>query len=415
MIRAIEIENYIGESLYMELRKPGDTGFLVTSVTGLDYPKINFSEQTYSNYDGSYYGSQRVEARNIVLNVTFWEDNVEKLDVESLRWKWQRFLVPKMELKFHVHNEHGDFWIKGFIESNEINIFTSKEAAQVSILCPDPYFVSGDEEKMITVGFFDPAFEFPFSSEMRELSDENIIRIEKGAPYPGLSLDADDYYNIEYQDNGCGKLPPRYQSVGQLATFVSGTEKIVYKRTLNNAGGYTFEADLPEDYAGGDDVTFRNTYVQQYENEAGGYTVKAEYATNSIEFGHIKFYPSTTIDYEGSAISGLQIIIEAKAGVNGLRIDNATRKEKIIINDDILSKITGYIRKYDQIIINTTRGEKSAVLIRDGVSYNILNACLPIKNWIQLQTGPNVISYSTKSDIDTVDIKIAYSDRYLGV
>ena len=415
MIRAIEIENYIGESLYMELRKPGDTGFLVTSVTGLDYPKIDFSEQTFSNYDGSYYGGQHVQVRNIVMNVTFWEDNVEKLDIESLRWKWQRFLFPKMELTFHVHNDHGDFRIKGFVETNEINIFTSKESAQVSILCPDPYFVSDGEEQTVTVGFFDPAFEFPFSSEIHPLGKDDFIREEKGAPYPGLSLDVEDYYNIEYTNNGSGNLPSRFNANGKLATFLEGTEKLIYKRTLNSANGYTFEADLPDDYPGGDNVIFRNTFVEQFENEAGGYTARAEYANNSIEFGHIKSYPSTTIDYEGSAITGLRIIIEARGGVNGLRIDNNTRKEKIIINDDILGKITGYIRKYDQIIIDTTRGEKSAVLIRDGVSYNILNACLPIKNWIQLQTGPNVISYSTTSDIDLVTIKIAYSDRYLGV
>lgn len=415
MIQAFEIVNYIGESLYLELRKPGDTGFLVTSVTGLDYPKIDFAEQTYSNYDGAYYGSQHVQPRNIVMNVAFWEDNIERLDIESLRWKWQRFLVPKTELIFHVHNEHGDFSIKGYIESNEINIFTSKEAAQVSILCPDPYFVLSGEEKVATVGFFDPAFEFPFSSEMREVGEDNIIRTEKTAPYPGLSLNVDDYYGAEYIDNGRGRLPARFRSIGQLLTFIDGTEKLLYKKTLNDSGGYTFEADLPDDYIGGDEIILQNAHVNLYDNEPGGYTAKVEYATNSIEFGHIKSYPSTVIDYDGSAVTGIRIIAEAKGTVQGLRIDNSTRKEKIIIDDSILDRITGYIRKYDQIIINTTRGEKSAVLIRDGVSHNILNACLPIKNWIQLQTGPNSISYSSVSDIDLIDIKISYLPRYLGV
>lgn len=424
MIQAVKLVNHINESLELELRRPEDTGFLITSITGLGYPKIDFSEQKYSNQDGSYYSAQRVQPRNIVMNVTFYQNNKENLDIETLRWKWQRFLIIKSELKFYVHNDHGWFWTKGFVESNEINIFSSMEAAQLSILCPDPYFVEDLEENTVTIGLYEPEFEFPFSSEMHDLSPDNIIRTEKTATTPYMSLDVDDYYNIIYQDNGCGKLPKRYNRVGQLATFVFGSEKLIEtieptevteSMAEGASEGFTYRIALPENYPGGDDIYFKNTFVKRYDNDAGGYTARAEYATDGIEFGHIKKYPSTTIDYTGSAVTGVKIIVEAKTAIRDFRIDNYTRKEKIIVDDKILNRITGYIRNHDELIFDTTRGQKSAFLVRNGISYNILNACLPIKDWIQLQTGPNVIAYSSSTDIELADVRMEYPIRYLGV
>lgn len=363
MIQAFKIVNHLNEELYLEIRKPEATGFLVASVTGLGYPKVNFSEQKCANDDGSYYGEQHIEQRNIVMNIVFYNNNVEKLDIESLRWKLQRFLIVKSELKFYVINEHGTFWIKGFVETNDVNIFSSQEGAQISILCPDPFWISNEGSKLVTVGLSEPSFEFPVEFKSKPI-DENSK----------------------------------------------------YEIVPNTEGGYDAHADVLlydfEENSGTKNLQIGNTTVTV---KYSGFKAVPKYEAKTVEFGKIKSYPSTEIDYKGSAVTGIQIIIEARDEITGFRIDNATRKEYIIIDETKLKPDIGHIRNHDQIIINTSRGEKSAILVRDGFSYNILNACSTMRKWIKFQTGLNVLSYSTTSDIRTADVKVVYLTKYLGV
>ena len=355
MIQSFKIVNYLGESLFLDIRRPEDTGLLVASVTGLNYPKTDIAAQNYATYDGAKFGNLHIGTRNIVMNIIFYQDNKEKLDVESLRWRLQRYFLPKTELTFYATNEHGTFWIKGVVESNEINIFSKQEAAQISILCADPYFNKNESDRVIAVGIVDPLFEFPFSIEM----DKNM------------------------------PLPP-------------------YTKIANAAGGFDIIAD--------------NVYYEITLNSETldlGYHAKAIRALNSgkIEFGNIKDYPRTIIDYDGSVATGLTINIEAKGPIHGLRINNVTRGEYIVIDDSKLYQIlnSSYIQKYDQIIIDTRKGQKSAKLIRDAKTYNILNACLPVSKWIQLQTGRNEFTYSTTSEIENVDMHVTFPVRYLAI
>ena len=54
--------------------------------------------------------------------------------------------------------------IIGYVENNEINIFSDQEAAQVSIICPDPWFYELSPTTTVFSGI-EPMFEFPFSNE----------------------------------------------------------------------------------------------------------------------------------------------------------------------------------------------------------------------------------------------------------
>lgn len=304
MIQAFKIINHLGKELYLELRKPEDTGFLVTSVTGLEYPDIELSAEDNSNYDGAKINRVRVSTRNIVMNITFYEDNKEKLSVEDLRWKLQSYFLPKMPLIFIAINEHGSFYVLGYVESSEINIFTNMESAQISILCEDPYFRIKDENLFTELSMVKPLFEFPFPTE----------------------------------------------------------------------------------------------------------------GNDEVEFGEIKSYPSTEIDYKGQNISGVLLTVEILGTVSGLKINNTTRKETIAINDEKLTDIVlSTYHKGDVLQINTEKGKKYAYLIRDGVTYNILNACLPVRNWPQLQMGINSLTYSTNEKVNNVRIFIEYETKLLGI
>ncbi len=354
MIKAFKIVNHLGESLYLDIRRPEDTGLLVASVTGLNYPKIDIASQDYSTYDGSHFGNNHVTKRNIVMDIIFYQDNKEKLDVESLRWRLQRYFLPKTELTFYVTNEHGTFWIKGVVESNEINIFSKQEAAQISILCADPYFNKDESQKSINVGFVDPLFHFEFSIESR----------------------------------GFEPLPQ-------------------YTKTVNVSGGYTISAD----------VDYKIELVSTTQDL--GYHVIAvskEAELGDLQFGRIKDYPRTIIDYDGSVVTGITIDLEAKGPITGLRINNVTRGEYIIIDDLKLSQIVGStIQEFDQIVIDTRKGQKSAKLIRNAKTYNILNACLPVSKWIQIQTGQNEFTFSCTTDVENVNLNVTFPVQYLAI
>lgn len=363
MIQSFQITNYLGEELYLDIRKPEDTGFLITSVTGLNYPETEFAQQNYSNYDGAHFGNSHVSVRNIVMNILFYQWNKENLSIEDLRWKLQRYFLPKSDLTFFATNEHGTFRINGYVETCEINIFTKREMAEISILCPDPYFIKESTDNNVRIGLVEEMFHFPVS-------------IEGTKP-----IDTSNYSIVR---NGFGGYD-----------FVSRTG---YEEIVN---------------AGTKHVKINGT---PYDNKYNGMKIVATHNNKSLEFGRIKKYPSTIIDYPGSAITGLTLHIETKGKVEGLRINNNTRGEFIAIDDAKLFNIVGTrIQEKDQILINTTKGEKHAVLIRDAKSYNILNACLPVKKWPQLQTGINEFTYSTTTDIVNVDIRASYNIKMLGI
>ena len=64
--------------------------------------------------------------------------------VENLRQKSYRMFPLKTVVKVRVYTDTDErFDTEGYVESNEVNIFSSMEKIQVSILCMDPYFFNG--------------------------------------------------------------------------------------------------------------------------------------------------------------------------------------------------------------------------------------------------------------------------------
>ena len=394
MIKSFAVVNHLGESLYMDIRRPEETGFLINSVTGLTPPKAEIASEPYAAYDGSVVGNTRIESRNIVISIMFYENNDEKLTIEELRHKCYRYFPLKKVVTFYAENDSGIYWTSGYVESNEPNVFSQKESAQISIVCPDPYFIKGTSENIAYISSIVPVFHFPFSSEMElPLGDYKLT--------PNYFGGYDFFAKVEYEivpENG------RY--------IVAGLP--VYESTENEDEGFTFSSLTnwhKSRYLGGYLVEARPDGHTEFVCDS--YLVRALYSNDSIEFGKIKSYPSTLIDYEGSGETGVTIRINALGPVTGFRINNVTRDEHIIINDN---KIPGNgIQKNDEIVIVTERSRKSALLYRDGIWYNIIGACSTAANWIYLQSGPNNFTCSTTSNIYDVKVYVNYFTKVEGV
>ena len=88
------------------------------------------------------------------------------------------------------------------------------------------------------------------------------------------------------------------------------------------------------------------------------------------------------------------------------------------INDSIIRSITGNgIMQGDDIVISTSRGNKYAVLIRNGVEYNILNALAVNRTiqWFSIKRGDNIMAYSADTGEYDMLITIKHRIAYKGI
>lgn len=161
MIKTVKITNYLGEAITLSLTDPSSSGFAVASITGIGPVKANINTTEVATNDGSVYNSARLDSRNIVLELIF-----EGQNIEEIRHKSYKYFPTKKPISLTFTTDRREASITGYVESNEVILFSKREGSQISIVCPDPYFYSISENTQATVFYgIDPLFEFEFSNE----------------------------------------------------------------------------------------------------------------------------------------------------------------------------------------------------------------------------------------------------------
>ena len=307
MIYSFAITNYLGDRVKLELGKPETSGFLIKSVTGLGPVKANVNTTEVVTNDGSMFNSARLSQRNIVFQLAF-VDTVYGETIEDIRQKSYKYFPAKKSVEIVIETDNRYVKIKGYVESNEPDIFSSQEGTQISIICPDPYFYSAGEDGNNVTDFYtiDPMFEFPFSNE--SLTDPLLI------------------------------------------------------------------------------------------------------------FGEIQIKTEGVITYYGDSEIGVVIYIHAIGPATNINIYNTETREVMMINTTKLEKLTGKgLVASDDIVINTTKGEKSITLIREGASYNILNCLDKNTDWFTLSKGDNIFAFTAETGVTNLRFRIENQVIYEGV
>ena len=307
MIYSFAITNYLGDRVKLELRKPEVSGFLIKSVTGLGPVKANVNTTEVVTNDGSMFNSARLSQRNIVFQLAF-VDTVYGETIEDIRQKSYKYFPAKKSVEIVIETDNRYVKIKGYVESNEPDIFSSQEGTQISIICPDPYFYSAGEDGNNVTDFYtiDPMFEFPFSNE--SLTDPLLI------------------------------------------------------------------------------------------------------------FGEIQIKTEGVITYHGDSEIGVVIYIHAIGPATNINIYNTETREVMMINTTKLEKLTGKgLVASDDIVINTTKGEKSITLVREGASYNILNCLDKNTDWFTLSKGDNIFAFTAETGVTNLQFRIENQVIYEGV
>lgn len=162
--------------------------YSVYKVTGLQPPAVAINSSVNATTDGSTVNSLRAGTRNIVLYVKL------EGDVEKSRINLYHYFPLKKRITLYFKNGSRNVCIEAYVEVIECDLFTNKQIAQVSLLCPQPYFKGVDE----IISHFNEVsayFQFPFSipAEGIELSriTTNIRKsiINAGDVESGLIID----------------------------------------------------------------------------------------------------------------------------------------------------------------------------------------------------------------------------------
>lgn len=133
-------------------------------------------------------------------------------------------------------------------------------------------------------------------------------------------------------------------------------------------------------------------------------------------FSEIKSQTEGVVYYDGDAEVGVTIRIHALGSVSNVRVYDIETQDGMTIDTAKLAALTGNgIIDGDDIIINTEKGAKSITLIRDGVSYNILN-CLDRKaHWFSLTKGDNLFAFTAEENVTNLQFTIENRVIYEGV
>lgn len=136
----------------------------------------------------------------------------------------------------------------------------------------------------------------------------------------------------------------------------------------------------------------------------------------TLEFGNIVNKKENTVYYDGDAETGCIIQIHAVGEVTNVTIYNIKTREIMALDSDKLVALTGAGINYgDTITINTIKGQKSITLLRNGVTYNILNILGKNADWFQLAKGDNLFTFTADYGESNLQFKIFSQIVYEGV
>ena len=148
---SLKVENDRGDALELT----NNRNYSVYKIEGLTPPQATINASVNTTTDGSNINSVRLGNRNIVIYTTI------EGDVEANRINLYKYFPVKKTIKLYFNNGARNIYIEGTVELIECDLFTTKQVAQISVICPKPYFK--DINDLITVfGDVIKMFEFPF-------------------------------------------------------------------------------------------------------------------------------------------------------------------------------------------------------------------------------------------------------------
>jgi predicted phage tail component-like protein len=139
-----------------ELKLTDNPDYIVYRVDGLTPPPATINSSVNATVDGSTINSTKLEDRNIVIYAAL------RGNIEASRLRLYEYFPSKKTVTLYFKNGSRDVYISGVVETFECSQFGNPQVAQISIICPDPYFKDVDTLE-VSLSDVNSLFEFPFS------------------------------------------------------------------------------------------------------------------------------------------------------------------------------------------------------------------------------------------------------------
>lgn len=168
----ITVENHLGQQLIL------DDNFKCISVEGLTPAGATINTAGAGIADGTFFNSSYVNQRNIVLTI------VPEGDAEQGRLTLWKYFKPKYSCTLYFKTNTRSVYIDGYVESIEGSPYENKARYQVSVICPQPFFIDMNPV-IVSQAITTDAFMFPVSipetgvtfgniAESTEINVENL-------------------------------------------------------------------------------------------------------------------------------------------------------------------------------------------------------------------------------------------------
>lgn len=165
----LKVENSKGAVIELT---DNEENYQVTKIDGLNPPNANINASNYANSDGFCFDSSRIPNRQIVITVYI------NGDIENNRLTLYRYFRNKEWCKIYYESDSRNVFIEGYVQTLEVSPFIKKQVAQISILCPDPYFK--DLETIVqSISKVIKKFTFPFSINKDKPIPFSYLEVEK--------------------------------------------------------------------------------------------------------------------------------------------------------------------------------------------------------------------------------------------
>lgn len=132
----------------------GNDDFDIINVTGVTPAGATINMDNLATADGQLFNSSKVGTRNIVITICY------RRDPERVRNWFYKIFKPKQEVRIFYSTEIKDVYIDGYVETFEGDLFEINQKAQISIICPDPFW-KDDVDEVTDFTAVTDALEFP--------------------------------------------------------------------------------------------------------------------------------------------------------------------------------------------------------------------------------------------------------------
>jgi predicted phage tail component-like protein len=147
----LEAENTYGQRIELT----HNDAYVIESIIGLDPPESTINTTRNASADGSIFNSAFVNNRTITITLAI------NAPAEENRIELYTYFKSKMPVRLYYKNAQRNVYIDGYVRNIDIGFFEKKQVAQITILCPKPFFNAVDDT-LIDFTLIEGLFEFPF-------------------------------------------------------------------------------------------------------------------------------------------------------------------------------------------------------------------------------------------------------------